>query len=65
MSNESPYLQELRRQKQIITNDINMLVNDYNNISDVFVKIKLKSIIEQKETRLLKLMKEMEQYGNS
>ena len=65
MSNESPYLQELRRQKKTITNDINMLVNDYNNISDVFVKIKLKSIIEQKETRLLKLMKEMEQYGNS
>jgi hypothetical protein len=65
MSNESPYSQELHRQMTTLTNDIKILVQDYNSISDIFVKIKLKTIIEQKETRLLKLMKEVENYGNS
>jgi len=65
MLSESPYSQELHRQMTTLTNDIKILVQDYNNISDIFVKIKLKTIIEQKETRLLKLMKEVENYGNS
>jgi hypothetical protein len=62
MSNESLYLQELHHQGKNLSNEIGILLDDYNNISDLFVLAKLKPIIEKKEKRLLELKKEVEEW---
>ena len=60
MSKENQYLQELNRQGKHLTNELLLLKNDYDNIQDLIVKVKLLSIIEKKEEKLLKLKKEVE-----
>lgn len=56
---ENPYLRELRRQGENLNKELNTLYEDYNNITDLFVLAKLKTIIEKKEERFLKLTKEV------
>lgn len=59
---ENPYLQELRRQRETLTNEINIMIEDYNNVNDLFVMAKLKPLIEKKEKRLLEIKKEVEEW---
>lgn len=56
---ENPYLRELRRQGKNLNKELNTLYEDYNNITDLFVLAKLKSVIEKKEERFLELTKEV------
>lgn len=60
--NENSYLQEIHRQGQNLFDEISILVDDYNKITDLSVKVKIKSVIEKKEKRLLELKKEVAQW---
>lgn len=62
MLKENQYLEELNRQGKNLTNELLLLKNDYNNIQDLIVKVKLLSIIEKKEERLLNLKREVSQW---
>jgi len=62
MLEENLYSQELHRQGESLNKELNMLYEDYNNITDLFVLAKLKSVIEKKEKRFLELTKEVTQW---
>lgn len=62
MSNEEQYLNELNSQIRFLYNELGILKFDYDNVNDVFAKTYIYDIIEQKERRLLQLLKEVN-YG--
>ena len=62
MSNAEQYLNELNSQIRFLYNELGILKFDYDNVNDVFAKTYIYDIIEQKERRLLQLLKEVN-YG--
>ena len=62
MLNAEQYLNELNSQIHFLYNELKILKYDYDNVNDVFAKTYIYDIIEQKERRLLQLLKEVN-YG--
>ena len=44
--------------------EYNLMVNDYNNIQDERIRVRLKNIMDKKIINYLQLLKEIDNYGN-
>lgn len=64
ISSENQYLKEIQKQLNDMKEEYNLMVNDYNNIQDERVRVRLKNIMDKKIINYLQLLKEVDNYGN-
>ena len=64
ISNDNQYLIEVQKQLNDMQEEFNLMVNDYNNIQDERVRVRLKNIMDKKIINYLQLLKEVDNYGN-
>lgn len=64
ISNDNQYLIEVQKQLNDMQEEYNLMVNDYNNIQDERVRVRLKNIMDKKIINYLQLLKEIDNYGN-
>ncbi len=64
ISNDNQYLIEVQKQLNDMQEEYNLMVNDYNNIQDERVRVRLKNIMDKKIINYLQLLKEVDNYGN-
>lgn len=64
ISNDNQYLIEVQKQLNDMQEEYNLIVNDYNNIQDERVRVRLKNIMDKKIINYLQLLKEVDNYGN-
>ena len=64
ISSDNQYLTEIRKQLNDMQEEYNLMVNDYNNIQDERVRVRLKNIMDKKIINYLQLLKEIDNYGN-
>ena len=64
ISSDNQYLTEIRKQLNDMQEEYNLMVNDYNNIQDERIRVRLKNIMDKKIINYLQLLKEIDNYGN-
>lgn len=64
ISSDNQYLTEIQKQLNNMQEEYNLMVNDYNNIQDERVRVRLKNIMDKKIINYLQLLKEIDNYGN-
>ena len=64
ISSDNQYLTEIQKQLNDIQEEYNLMVNDYNNIQDERIRVRLKNIMDKKIINYLQLLKEIDNYGN-
>ena len=64
ISSDNQYLTENQKQLNDMQEEYNLMVNDYNNIQDERVRVRLKNIMDKKIINYLQLLKEIDNYGN-
>ena len=64
ISNDNQYLTEIQKQLNDMQEEYNLMVNDYKNIQDERVRVRLKNIMDKKIINYLQLLKEIDNYGN-
>jgi len=63
MLKENLYYKERQAQIDTLCKELDALEHDYKIVKDEVCKFKIKTFFEQKQSRLLKILKE-EEYGN-
>ena len=64
LSSDNQYLTGIQKQLNDMQEEYNLMVNDYNNIQDERVRVRLKNIMDKKIINYLQLLKEIDNYGN-